>query len=43
MPQGVDREELNVRAAWLEPLCAERGLTFCPRRQIEWFGHCRGT
>jgi 7-carboxy-7-deazaguanine synthase len=43
MPQGVEREELSVRAAWLEPLCSERGLTFCPRRQIEWFGHCRGT
>jgi 7-carboxy-7-deazaguanine synthase len=43
MPQGIDREELSARAEWLEPLCAERGLTFCPRRQIEWFGHCRGT
>jgi 7-carboxy-7-deazaguanine synthase len=43
MPQGIDARELGARAAWLEPLCAERGLVFCPRRHIEWFGHVRGT
>jgi 7-carboxy-7-deazaguanine synthase len=43
MPQGIEPSELVARAAWLEPTCAKRGLTFCPRRQIEWFGHVRGT
>jgi 7-carboxy-7-deazaguanine synthase len=43
MPQGIDRQELASRAAWLEPLCIDRGVTFCPRRHIEWFGHTRGT
>ena len=43
MPQGIEIHELAVRAAWLEPMCAERGMTYCPRRHIEWFGHTRGT
>ncbi len=43
MPQGITREELVERAGWLEPICQERGWTFCPRRQIEWFGPVRGT
>jgi 7-carboxy-7-deazaguanine synthase len=43
MPQGIERQELANRAAWLEPLCIDRGMTFCPRRHIEWFGHTRGT
>jgi 7-carboxy-7-deazaguanine synthase len=43
MPQGTSREELAERGAWLEPLCAQTGWTFCPRRQIEWFGPVRGT
>jgi 7-carboxy-7-deazaguanine synthase len=43
MPQGTDAESLAERAAWLEPLCAQRGFRFCPRRQIEWFGLVRGT
>ena len=43
MPQGITIDELSARAEWLEPLCAERGFTYCPRRQIEWFGHRRGT
>ncbi len=43
MPQGIDARELAARAEWLEPLCAERGFVFCPRRHIEWFGHTRGT
>jgi len=43
MPQGITVEELATRGEWLEPLCAERGFGFCPRRQIEWFGHRRGT
>jgi 7-carboxy-7-deazaguanine synthase len=43
MPQGRTAEELNERAAWLRDVCEERGWTFCPRRQIEWFGPVRGT
>jgi 7-carboxy-7-deazaguanine synthase len=43
MPQGVDSAELAQREAWLEPYCREQGLTYCPRRQIEWFGPVRGT
>ena len=31
------------RPQWLEPYCLEHGLTFCPRRHIEWFGCRRGT
>ncbi len=42
MPQGVDAQELARKAAWLEPYCREHGLTYCPRRQIEWFGPGRG-
>lgn len=43
MPQGTTQEALTEHADWLEPLCIERGWTFCPRRQIEWFGPVRGT
>ena len=43
MPQGVDASGLAERAAWLEPYCREQGLTYCPRRHIEWFGLVRGT
>jgi 7-carboxy-7-deazaguanine synthase len=43
MPQGIDADSLANQATWLEPYCRERGLTFCPRKQIEWFGLVRGT
>lgn len=43
MPQGADTGSLAERARWLEPYCAEHGLRYCPRRQIEWFGLVRGT
>lgn len=43
MPQGIDAVELAERAQWLEPECQKRGVTFCPRRHIDWFGHRRGT
>jgi 7-carboxy-7-deazaguanine synthase len=42
MPQGVEAAALAKKAAWLAPYCAEHGLAFCPRRQIEWFGAERG-
>jgi 7-carboxy-7-deazaguanine synthase len=43
MPQGTTQEELRTRAAWLKPYCHEQGFTFCPRKQIEWYGALRGT
>jgi 7-carboxy-7-deazaguanine synthase len=43
MPQGVDRAELEARAAWLVPYCRQAGYRFCPRKHIEWFGLTRGT
>ncbi len=43
MPQGVTQEQLAARSEWLEPICIQRGWTFCPRKQIEWFGPVRGT
>ena len=43
MPEGTTAQELQQRAAWLEPLCAKHRLRFCPRKQIEWFGHRKGT
>jgi 7-carboxy-7-deazaguanine synthase len=43
MPQGIEQAELDSRAAWLRPYCEVRGLVFCPRKQIEWYGPVRGT
>jgi 7-carboxy-7-deazaguanine synthase len=43
MPQGVTQHELAQKATWLAPYCLERGWTFCPRKQIEWFGPVRRT
>ena len=43
MPMGTSSAELAAKALWLEPYCLEQGLTFCPRRHIEWFGCRRGT
>jgi 7-carboxy-7-deazaguanine synthase len=42
MPQGTDAAELATKGEWLEPYCANHGLAFCPRLQIEWFGAGRG-
>ena len=43
MPQGVTREELASRSAWLATLCLDRGWRFCPRLHIDLYGHTRGT
>jgi 7-carboxy-7-deazaguanine synthase len=43
MPQGRSGEELAAHETWLPALCEDRGWTYCPRRQIEWFGPVRGT
>jgi 7-carboxy-7-deazaguanine synthase len=42
MPLGVELSELEKIAKWLEPYCAAHGLTYCPRKHIEWFGAGRG-
>lgn len=43
MPQGIEIDQLDERAEWLRPYCRQRGYTFCPRKQIEWYGAVRGT
>jgi 7-carboxy-7-deazaguanine synthase len=43
MPQGIDRATLARQETWLRPYCAENRLAFCARKQIEWYGHRRGT
>lgn len=43
MPQGTERAALARHERWLKPYCEERGLIYCPRKHIEWFGHKRGT
>jgi 7-carboxy-7-deazaguanine synthase len=43
MPMGTKAAELAAKAQWLKPYCEEHGLTFCPRRHIEWLGCRRGT
>jgi 7-carboxy-7-deazaguanine synthase len=42
MPQGTDQTELARHEAWLRPYCEKHGLTYCPRKHIEWWGHRRG-
>ena len=43
MPLGTDVAELRRIGEWLAEYCGEHGFAFCPRKQIEWFGHVRGT
>ena len=43
MPEGIDSETLASRASWLAEICKREGFRFCPRLQIELFGHTRGT
>ena len=43
MPEGVTREKIRARAAWLGELCKARGYRYAPRLQIELYGHQRGT
>ncbi len=43
MPQGIELSELEKKRNWLEPYCQLHGLTFCPRKHIEWYGNRRGT
>ena len=43
MPEGVSRERLRERAAWLAELCKTRGYRYAPRLHIELYGNKRGT
>jgi 7-carboxy-7-deazaguanine synthase len=43
MPEGIDIETLATRSPWLVEICKREGFRFCPRLQIELFGHKRGT
>jgi 7-carboxy-7-deazaguanine synthase len=43
MPQGTNLSALSEIARWLVPLSQDRGLRYCPRMQIAWYGHRRGT
>lgn len=43
MPQGLTREAVRERGAWLEPLAVTHGWRYCPRLHIEQFGNVRGT
>ena len=43
MPEGVDSKTLASRSPWLVDICKREGFRFCPRLQIELFGHMRGT
>ena len=43
MPEGIDVKTLAGRSSWLVDICKREGFRFCPRLQIELFGHARGT
>ena len=43
MPEGTEAKGLASRAPWLVEICKREGFRFCPRLQIELFGHQRGT
>ena len=43
MPEGTDVKTLAARSPWLVEICIREGFRFCPRLQIELFGHTRGT
>ena len=43
MPEGIDAQSLATRSPWLVEICKREGFRFCPRLQIELFGHARGT
>jgi 7-carboxy-7-deazaguanine synthase len=43
MPEGIDVKTLDDRSPWLVDICKREGFRFCPRLQIELFGHTRGT
>ncbi len=42
MPQGIRREDLDERGAWLVEVCKQHGFRYCPRLHIELYGNRRG-
>ncbi len=43
MPQAVDVETMHAKDDWIVPFCEKRGFRYCPRMQLIWYGHKRGT
>ena len=43
MPRGTSSEELTLQSLWLGPWCQARGIRYCDRAHIRWFGNRRGT
>jgi 7-carboxy-7-deazaguanine synthase len=43
MPQGRTADEAAERGSWIAAECERRGWSYCPRRQLEWFGAVRRT
>ncbi|MFN9913774.1 MAG: radical SAM protein, partial [Pirellulaceae bacterium] len=43
MPRGTSRVELTRQSLWLGPWCQARGIRYCDRAHIRWFGNRRGT
>ena len=43
MPEGIDAETLNERAAWISEICKREGFRFCPRLHVQLYGNKRGT
>ena len=43
MPEGIDAQTLASRSPRLVEICKREGFRFCPRLQIDLFGHTPGT
>lgn len=43
MPEGIIREELDLKSKWLVELCKKEGFRYCPRLHIELYGNTLGT
>jgi len=43
MPEGVDKETLDARSAWISDICKQEGFRFCPRLHVLLYGNRRGT
>jgi 7-carboxy-7-deazaguanine synthase len=42
MPEGITRETLDERGAWIAEICKDRGFRFSPRLHIHLYGNKRG-
>lgn len=43
MAQGITRQQLEKKRAWIVPACLKHGYSYTPRLHIELFGNRRGT